>query len=285
MSRYAPVFDRLAQAREGALVPFVMVGDPSIDDSLAIIDALIEGGADALELGIPFSDPVADGPTIQRSHLRGLASQVTMETCFEALERLRTKHPDIPVGLLVYANVPFSMGTRHFYQRCREVGVDSVLIPDVPTRESAQIVTAAREAGVDSVFIAPPSANAQTLKQVADLSEGYIYAVSRVGVTGVEHEAGTETLDTAIDVIRSHTSTPVLLGFGISRPDHVRAAVDHGADGAITGSATVAIIEKYCVADPGDTEEEEYRCRIDDRDGLARELTAFIKSMKQATMK
>ena len=143
MERYETLFAQLKNRQEGAFVPFVTLGDPGPEQSLKIIDALIEGGADALELGIPFSDPLADGPTIQGAALRAFAAGVTPAQCFEMLAAIRQKHPTIPIGLLMYANLVFSPGIDAFYAQCARVGVDSVLVADVPVEESAPFRQAA----------------------------------------------------------------------------------------------------------------------------------------------
>ena len=143
MERYENLFAQLKDRKEGAFVPFVTLGDPSVEQSLKIIDTLIEAGADALELGIPFSDPLADGPTIQEATLRAFAAGVTPSQCFEMLALIRQKHPTIPIGLLMYANLVFSKGIDEFYAQCEKVGVDSVLVADVPVEESAPFRTAA----------------------------------------------------------------------------------------------------------------------------------------------
>lgn len=137
MERYENLFAQLNDRREGAFVPFVTLGDPGIEQSLKIIDTLIDAGADALELGVPFSDPLADGPTIQNANLRAFAAGVTPAQCFEMLALIREKHPTIPIGLLMYANLVFNNGIDAFYARCEQVGVDSVLVADVPVEESA----------------------------------------------------------------------------------------------------------------------------------------------------
>lgn len=230
MDRYADLFART----EGVFVPFFMLGDPSYEDSRRIITEAIEAGADALELGISFSDPVADGPTIQRAHLR--AADTTPAKALQLVSEIRAAHPTVPIGLLVYGNVAFSMGFDAFYAALNEAGVDSVLIPDVPVRESAPFREAATRHGIKQVFIAPPHASKETLDLVAEHSEGYIYAVSRDGVTGTEREAQFEAIE--------RQETPVLLGFGISTPDHVTAARNAGADGVIVGSALVKLIEE-----------------------------------------
>ena len=133
MTRYASMFERCAAQERGAIVPFVMLGDPTPASCEAIIEALIADGADALELGIPFSDPVADGVVIQEAHLRALQAGTAIDECFRILSRIRDSHPDLPIGLLVYANVPFSIGVDRFYELCAQAGVDSVLIPDLPS--------------------------------------------------------------------------------------------------------------------------------------------------------
>ncbi|MEJ5997957.1 tryptophan synthase subunit alpha [Corynebacterium sp. H130] len=229
MDRYAELFQR----HDGVFVPFFMLGDPSYEDSKRIITQAIAAGADALELGISFSDPVADGPTIQRAHLR--AASTTPSKALALVAEIRAEHPEIPIGLLVYGNVAFSMGFETFYAALAEAGVDSVLIPDVPVRESAPFRASARQHGIKQVFIAPPHASQETLGMVAAHSEGYIYAVSRDGVTGTEREAQFEAIHKG--------DTPVLLGFGVSTPAHVKAARAAGADGVIVGSALVKLIE------------------------------------------
>ena len=248
MSRYSEMFSRLRAAGEGAFVPFVMLGDPTPEMSEEVVEALIDGGADALELGAPFSDPVADGPTIQRAHIRALEAGTGFADTLAVVARVRARHPEIPIGMLIYGNVPFSVGPRDFYAECARAGVDSVLLADVPVREGGAFSAAAAAAGVDAVYIAPPSADAQTLDAVAASSRGYVYAVSRAGVTGTEHAASTAGLAASVARLRADASAPVMLGFGISRPDQVAEAIAAGADGAISGSATVKIVEAHAPA-------------------------------------
>ncbi|EPR7375046.1 tryptophan synthase subunit alpha, partial [Escherichia coli] len=183
MERYESLFARLKERKEGAFVPFVTLGDPGIEQSLKIIDALIEAGADALELGIPFSDPLADGPTIQNATLRAFAAGVTPAQCFEMLALIRQKHPTIPIGLLMYANLVFNKGIDEFYAQCEKVGVDSVLVADVPVEESAPFRQAALRHNVAPIFICPPNADDDLLRQIASYGRGYTYLLSRAGVT------------------------------------------------------------------------------------------------------
>ena len=230
MSRYPAMFAALKERGEGAFVPFVMVGDPDPDTSEAVIEALIAGGADALELGVPFTDPVADGPTIQKAHVRALAANVGFQDCLEVVRRVRRRHPWLPIGMLIYGNVPFAMGLERFYSECAQAGIDSVLLPDVPIRESVPFSRAAEEAGIDAVYIAPPSAAAETLDAVAAASRGYVYAVSRVGVTGTERASSTVGLAESVERLRADAAAPVMLGFGISTPDQVAEAIADGVE-------------------------------------------------------
>ncbi|KAB2506438.1 tryptophan synthase subunit alpha, partial [Enterobacter hormaechei] len=158
MERYDNAFAQLKARQEGAFVPFVTLGDPGPEQSLKIIDTLIDAGADALELGIPFSDPLAEGPTIQNATRRACAAGVTPSQCFEMLAAIRQKHPTIPIGLLMYANLVFSRGIDAFYAECARVGVDSVLVADVPVEESAPFRQAAMRHNVAPIFICPPNA-------------------------------------------------------------------------------------------------------------------------------
>lgn len=171
MERYDNAFAQLKARQEGAFVPFVTLGDPGPEQSLKIIDTLIDAGADALELGIPFSDPLADGPTIQNATLRAFAAGVTPSQCFEMLAAIRQKHPTIPIGLLMYANLVFSRGIDAFYAECARVGVDSVLVADVPVEESAPFRQAAMRHNVAPIFICPPNADDDLLRQIASTDE------------------------------------------------------------------------------------------------------------------
>lgn len=242
MERYQRLFKHLHSKKEGAFVPFVTLGDPNLEQSMAIIDTLIEAGADALELGIPFSDPLADGPTIQNANLRAFASGVTPAQCFDLLANIRKKHPEIPIGLLMYANLVFHNGIDTFYQHCAEVGVDSVLIADVPYEESAPFRNAAMRHGIAPIFICPPNASDDLLREIASHGRGYTYLLSRAGVTGTEKRAVTP-LNHLIDKLREYNAAPPLQGFGISEPSQVKDSLTAGAAGVISGSAVVRIIE------------------------------------------
>ena len=266
MERYENLFEQLQARKEGAFVPFVTLGDPSPEQSLKIIDTLIEAGADALELGIPFSDPLADGPTIQNAALRAFASGVTPTQCFEMLAAIRHKHPTIPIGLLMYANLVFSRGIDEFYAQCAKAGVDSVLIADVPVEESAPFRQAALRHNVAPIFICPPNADDELLRQIASYGRGYTYLLSRAGVTGAENRAALP-LHHLVEKLKEYNAAPPLQGFGISSPEQVTASIGAGAAGAISGSAIVKIIEN----------------NLDKPTVMLDELATFVRAMKAGT--
>ncbi|MBV9929547.1 MAG: tryptophan synthase subunit alpha [Alphaproteobacteria bacterium] len=238
-SRYDRMFERLAERDEAAFGAFVMLGDPDLATSAAMLDALVEGGADMLEVGIPFSDPVADGPVIQAAAVRALARGATPADCFALLKAFRARHPDVPVGILTYANLVVARGRDAFYRAAAEAGVDSVLVADVPLKEAAPFVASAGAAGVDPVLIAAPNTPAGTLAGIADSARGYTYCVARAGVTGADAEVAFDA--GLLARLGELGAPPPVLGFGISRPEHVRAARRAGAAGIITGSAIVAL--------------------------------------------
>ncbi|ERS60713.1 tryptophan synthase alpha chain [Corynebacterium sp. KPL1818] len=276
-SRYDKLFAALREKNEGAFVPFIMLGDPTPEASLEIIQTAVAAGADALELGVPFSDPVADGPTIQASHIRALDGGASLDSALDQVRTIRSEFPDLPIGMLIYGNVAFARGVERFYAEFAEAGADSILLPDVPVREGAPFIAAAKEARIDPIFIAPARAAERTLAGVAEHSQGYIYAISRDGVTGTEKESETTGLDEVVASIQRFDGPPVLLGFGISSPQHVADAIAANAAGAITGSAITKIIDRHVSRETGAVG------TIDDADALHAELTDFISAMKEAT--
>ena len=276
-SRYDKLFAALREKNEGAFVPFIMLGDPTPEASLDIIRTAVAAGADALELGVPFSDPVADGPTIQASHIRALDGGATLDSALEQVRTIRSEFPDLPIGMLIYGNVAFARGVKKFYAEYAEAGADSILLPDVPVREGAPFIAAAKEAGINPIFIAPARAAERTLAGVAEHSQGYISAISRDGVTGTEKESETTGLDEVVASIQRFDGPPVLLGFGISSPQHVADAIAANAAGAITGSAITKIIDRHVSRETGAAG------TIEDADALHAELTEFISAMKEAT--
>lgn len=268
MDRYEAMFARLNEKNEGAFVPFVMVGDPDIETSEKIICQLIESGADALELGIPYSDPIADGPTLQKAAIRALNSKVTPGKCFEMLSRVREQYPQTPIGLLLYSNLVLVHGIDHFYAQAKNAGVDSILVADVPLREAKPFLDVAKVSGVAQILIAPPNATEETLQQIGEHARGYTYLLGRAGVTGAETAADVPA-EALISKLSEYQCAPPILGFGISSPEQVATAIKAGAAGTISGSATVNIIAEY----------------LNDVPAMLKALDTFVGQMKAATVK
>lgn len=258
MSRYAAMFERLGQRGEGALGAFVMLGDPDLAASASILDTLVEGGADMIEVGIPFSDPVADGPVIQAAAVRALARGTTPSDCFRLLAEFRARHPEVPIGILTYANIVVARGRDAFYRAAAGAGVDSVLVADVPLIEADPFLVSARAAGVAPVLIAAPNTPPERLARIAAEGEGYTYCVARAGVTGADAEV--RFPGEVIAALVEARAPPPVLGFGISGPDHVRLALGAGARGAISGSAIV------------------------DRIARGEDVRPFVRALKAATL-
>ena len=253
MSRYARMFERLEG--EGAFGAFLMLGDPDLKTSARLLDAVIEGGADMIEVGIPFSDPVADGPVIQAAAQRALAAGVTVTDCLGLIGAFRDRYPEVPVGILTYANIVRARGG--FMSDAAGAGVDSLLIADVPSIEAEPFVREMAQAGIEPVLIAAANTPIATLERVAALSSSYTYCVSRAGITGTH--AGGEFDSGLIERVKAAGAPPPVFGFGISKPDHVRAALLAGARGVICGSAIVD-----CAA-------------------RGRDVTELVRSLKAAT--
>lgn len=230
--------------RNGVFVPFVVLGDPSCEESLKIVKTLIDAGADALELGFAFSDPMADGIAIQECHLRSLQAGANMQANFELLEQIHAYSPKTPIGLLLYANLIHRYGTDNFYKTCADCGVASVLVADLPLIESAPYVASAKKHGIAPVFIAAPHTSQRDLEQITNLTQAYVYVLARSGVTGALDHLGTDAKG-VIASIKSFKEVPCMLGFGISKPDHAKEAREMGANGVICGSAVARLIKEH----------------------------------------
>ena len=236
MNRYGAMFERLGG--RGAFGAFLMLGDPDLETSAALLDAVVAGGADMVEVGIPFSDPVADGPVIQAAAKRALDAGVRVADCFDLIADFRARHPQVPIGMLTYANLVMARGRDDFFRRAAKAGADSLLVADVPAREAEPWAAEMRSAGLDPVLIAASNTPPQTLAEIARLGSGYTYCVTRAGITGVH--AAAEFDRGLIEALREAEAAPPIFGFGIATPDHVRAALDAGAAGVISGSAIVS---------------------------------------------
>lgn len=237
MNRYADCFAALRAAGRAAFVPFTMLGFPDTETCARHLEILARH-ADALEMGVPFSDPVADGPTIQKAAVRALRAGAGMEACLGLVRGVRERHPDLPIGLLVYANPVVHAGLDDFYARAAAAGADSVLVADVPAEEGAPFAEAARKAGIAPVFIAAPNTGDAALDRIAALGGGYTYVLTRAGVTGAERAAGSPA-ESLFAALARRSAPPPVLGFGISRPEQVAAGARAGAAGVISGSAVV----------------------------------------------
>lgn len=238
MSRYAAMFDRLGT--EGAFGAFLMLGDPDLQTSARLLDAVVDGGADMIEVGIPFSDPVADGPVIQAAAQRALAAGVRVSDCFRLLADFRQRHPEVPVGILTYANLV--MARAGFVRDAAEAGADSLLIADVPSLEAERFARDMQQAGIEPVLIAAGNTPEATLGRIARLSKAYTYCVSRAGITGTH--AGGEFDAGLIERVTAAGAPAPIFGFGISKPEHVGAALAAGAKGVICGSAIVDLASR-----------------------------------------
>ena len=242
-----------------AFIPFITCGDPDLETTGAVIRAMAANGADLIELGIPFSDPTAEGVVIQGANLRALQGGVTTDKIFDFVRALR-KDVKIPFVFMTYANVVFSYGADAFISACAELGIDGLILPDLPYEEKDEFLPTCRKYGVDLIsMIAPTSAD--RIAMIAKEAEGFLYIVSSLGVTGTRSEIKTD-LASIVEVVRRNTKTPCAIGFGISTPEqaHKMAAI---ADGAIVGSAIIKLLERYGKDAPD-------------------KIGAYVKSMKDA---
>ncbi len=224
-----------------AFIAFITCGDPDLETTIEVVKEAVANGADLIELGIPFSDPTAEGPTIQGANLRALTGGVTTDKIFDMVKVLR-KDVSIPMVFMTYANVVFSYGAERFIKTCSEIGIGGLILPDLPYEEKEEFHPVCLKYGVDLVsLIAPTSEN--RIAQIARDAEGFIYVVSSLGVTGTRSEIKTD-LESIIAAIRENSKVPCAIGFGISKPEQAKKMSDI-SDGAIVGSAIIKIIEKY----------------------------------------
>jgi tryptophan synthase alpha chain len=243
--RIAQTFAGLRARGRRALLPFLMAGDPSLADTARFLVRLAEAGADLLEIGVPFSDPIADGPTNQRAAQRALAAGVRLRDVLAMVADVRP-HLAQPLVLLSYYNPVLRYGLEAFGRDAAAAGVDGVVVPDLPPEDGAPLREAARAHGLDVIFLAAPTSTEARLAAVAAASSGFVYCVSLAGVTGVRTHLAAD-VDVLVGRVRRYTTLPVCVGFGISTPDHARQ-VAAAADGVIVGSAMVALVEQHGAA-------------------------------------
>ena len=242
MSRIDSTFEQLRAAKRTALVPYVMAGDPSLAETPAILDAIAGAGADVIELGVPFSDPMADGPVIQRASERALAQGVTLRKVLDLVAQFRKRNVRTPIVLMGYANPIEAMGTSSFAERARDAGVDGVIVVDYPPEEAGEFAELLRARDIAPIFLIAPTTPETRIAQVARLAAGYVYYVSLKGVTGASH-LDTEDVARKLAQIRRHLRLPVGVGFGIRDAASARAIAAH-ADAVVIGSRLIMEIEQ-----------------------------------------
>lgn len=244
MTAISEIFQKLKSCEESALIGYVTAGDPEPKYTPKIAEALIKGGVDILELGLPFSDPIADGPTIQAASVRALQAGTTPRKVLEIAKTIRQAH-DVPVAVMTYYNPVFRMGLDKFFRLAKDCMVDGVIVPDLPVEEASDYKQAADSCGVDTIFLAAPSTSTQRLRNIVKCTSGFLYLVSHFGVTGAKAAVEESTIY-LIKKVLPYTSghVPLAVGFGVSKPEHARCIIKAGADGVIVGSAFVNIVQK-----------------------------------------
>ena len=264
MKTYKQIFAELAEAKRPALIPFFVIGDPDFDTSLEVVKTAIDAGADVLELGIAFSDPIADGPTIQKADIRAAKAGMTMAKALDFIKKLKA-HKDIPIGLLMYYNLIYQYGTEKFFADFHEAGVNSVLVADLSIDDADEITGPAASAGLDTVFMVTPVTTPERMKLIASKTTGFIYTVSVLGVTGSRDKLS-DTVEGLVTQLKELTDVPVCVGFGISSPEHAAAIAAAGADGVIIGSRIVGLIE----------------ANLDNKEKMLTEISTFLTKVKTA---
>ena len=236
MSNIAKAFEN-----KKAFIPFITCGDPDLETTGKLVKEAVKNGASLVELGIPFSDPTAEGPVIQGANLRALEGGITTDKIFDFVKELR-KEVTVPMVFMTYANVVFSYGSEAFIKTCSEIGIDGIILPDLPFEEKEEFLPECHKYGVDLISLIAPTSK-DRVAMIAKEAEGFIYLVSSLGVTGTRTEINTD-LDSIVKIIQENTSVPCAIGFGISTPEQAKKMASI-SDGAIVGSAIIKIMEKY----------------------------------------
>jgi tryptophan synthase alpha chain len=245
MTRLAATFARTQAEGRAALITFITGGDPTPAVTADLLDALVEGGADVIEIGMPFTDPMADGPAIQRANLRALEAGTTTADLLDIASAFRARHPDFPIVLMGYANPMVRRGAPWFAKAIAAAGVDGVICVDLPPEQDQELGPELRAAGIDFIRLATPTTDAVRLPAVLDQASGFLYYVSVAGITGSQ-QAGQASIDEAVKRLKAGTKLPVAVGFGVRLPEQA-AAIGRVADGVVVGSAIVDLIEKHGV--------------------------------------
>lgn len=266
MSPISGVFQRLRG--EGALIAYVMGGDPDPSTSGSVIDAVVRGGADIVEVGIPFSDPIADGKSIQAADVRSLAAGTTPAQVLEVIAAAKARNPRVPVVAMTYYNILFSNGLEKFLSAAKGHGVDGLIVPDLPFDEIEEYAPLAKRYGLDAVLLAAPTTTPSRMRAIAAHTSGFLYLVSLTGVTGARADVQQSTVGLIRTARRYAKGVPIGVGFGISTPDHVRSVLSAGADAAVVGSAIVDRVAGY---------------RKDGAAVMLANVESYVRSLKDAT--
>ena len=267
MSDIKEAFQKAKAKGNGVLIGYIMAGDPTPELTPKIAEALIRGGVDILELGLPFSDPIADGPTIQAASVRALAAGTTPIKVLEIAKEIRQSH-NVPIVIMTYYNPVFRMGLEKFFSYAKEYLVNGVIVPDLPVEEADDLRKAASKSGVDTIFLAAPSTTNERLASIIESSSGFLYLVSHFGVTGAKAAIEDSTIELVKRVLPfTSAKIPLAVGFGVSKPEHVKRIIAAGADGVIVGSVFVNLIQT----------------RQENIDALLKELQATASDLKKAT--
>ena len=261
MATYKEAFSKLDRA---ALIPFFVIGDPDYDTSLELVKTALDAGADVLELGIAFSDPIADGPTIQAADIRAIKSGMTVPRALEFIREV-TNYKDVPIGLLVYYNLVYQYGPEKFFADFKAAGGSSILVADLSIDDCDEVMAPAAGAGLETVFMVTPNSSDERIEMIASKTTGFIYTVSTLGVTGARSKLS-DMVKPLIARLKSMTQVPVCVGFGISSPEHAADVARAGADGVIIGSRIVKMIED----------------NLEDKEKMKSEIAEFIGSVRDA---
>ncbi len=256
-------FRELKEKKERALIGFITAGDPTPGDTIEIAETLISGGVDILELGLPFSDPIADGPTIQKASERSLKAGMNPDLYFEIAKEIE----NIPKVCLTYYNLVLQRGLERFIQDCIESGIDGLIVPDLPVEEASPLLNTCSRYDVNLIFLVAPTTTGDRLEKILKVSSGFLYVVSLLGVTGARKDLSESVKPLIRKIKKTSEKIPLAVGFGISKPEHIREVINAGADGAIVGSAFIRVIEE----------------NIEDKKQALVKLGKFTRELKEAT--
>jgi tryptophan synthase alpha chain len=246
-NRIASKFNELKSKNQKALICYVVAGYPDIITSERIITSLINGGADIIEIGIPFSDPIADGSTIQDAIQNSLIAGTTPDMCLELASRIRKTFPNIPLIIMTYSNILYRKGYIQFAKKAKESGIDGFIIPDIPIEESKEYLNTMQNIGMSTIFLVSPNTSEKRLKMISRICTGFLYAISVYGTTGERQSFDEYTIESIkrIKKMTAHDELPLAVGFGISNPQHVKDMINAGADAVIIGSAIIKKIKEF----------------------------------------